>query len=98
MNGIAAAVASVEAEAIATGSAREATIGAATAIAQPLRRADGRDPVVGVVSVGRSGRPFTASDRELFNYLAGQAARSMENVDLHETAAGESATGGHTAL
>ena len=69
-----------------------------TAIAQPLRRADGRDDVVGVVSVGRSGRPFTPSDRELFNYLAGQAAPSMENVDLHETAARESVTDDLTGL
>ena len=98
MNGIEAAVASVEAEAMASGSARETTIGAATAIAQPLRRADGGDDVIGVVSVGRSGRPFTASDRELFNYLAGQAARSMENVDLHETAARESVTDDLTGL
>lgn len=98
MNGIEAAVASVEAEAMASGSARETTIGEATAIAQPLRRADGRDDVVGVVSVGRSGRPFTPSDRELFNYLAGQAARSMENVDLHETAARESVTDDLTGL
>ncbi len=98
MNGIEAAVASAEAEAMASGSARETTIGAATAIAQPLRRADGRDDVVGVVSVGRSGRPFTPSDRELFNYLAGQAARSMENVDLHETAARESVTDDLTGL
>ena len=71
---------------------REATVGGANAIAHPLRGADGRDQVVGVVSVGRNGRPFTPSDRELFTYLAGQAARSMENVDLHETAARESVT------
>jgi len=31
---------------------------------------------VGVVSIGRTGRPFTPSDRDLFSYLASQAARS----------------------
>jgi diguanylate cyclase (GGDEF)-like protein len=98
MNGLEATVASVEAEAMASGRARETTIGSASVIAQPLRRADGSDEVVGVVSVGRNGRPFTPSDRELFNYLAGQAARSMENVDLHETAARESVTDDLTGL
>ena len=38
------------------------------------------------------GRPFTASDRDLFSYLAGQVARSMENVELHETTARQSVT------
>jgi diguanylate cyclase (GGDEF)-like protein len=98
MAGLEDAVAAVEAEAMSSGSARETTIGAATAIANPLRGADGRDEVVGVVSVGRTGRPFTPSDRELFNYLAGQAARSMENVGLHETAARESVTDELTGL
>jgi diguanylate cyclase (GGDEF)-like protein len=98
MNGLESAVASVEAEALRSGVAREATLGGANAIAHPLRGSDGRDEVVGVVSVGRTGRPFTASDRELFTYLAGQAARSMENVDLHETVARESITDELTGL
>jgi diguanylate cyclase (GGDEF)-like protein len=98
MDGLEDAVAAVEADAMSSGSARETTIGSATAIANPLRGAYGRDEVVGVVSVGRTGRPFTASDRELFNYLAGQAARSMENVGLHETAARESVTDELTGL
>jgi diguanylate cyclase (GGDEF)-like protein len=98
MTGLEAAVAAVEADAMSSGSARERTIGSATAIANPLRGADGRNEVVGVVSVGRNGRPFTPSDRELFNYLAGQAARSMENVGLHETAARESVTDELTGL
>jgi len=98
MNGLESAVASVEAEALSSGVAREATVGAANAIAHPLRGSDAHDEVVGVVSVGRHGRPFTPSDRELFTYLAGQAARSMENVDLHETAARESVTDDLTGL
>ncbi|HVF77882.1 MAG TPA: diguanylate cyclase [Solirubrobacteraceae bacterium] len=98
MGGLEQAVAAVEADALQSGSVREATLGSANAIAHPLRGADGRDQVVGVVSVGRNGRPFTPSDRELFTYLAGQAARSMENVDLHETAARESVTDDLTGL
>jgi diguanylate cyclase (GGDEF)-like protein len=51
-----------------------------------------------VVSVGRSGKAFTQSERELFHYLAGQAARSMESVDQHETATRESLTDELTGL
>ncbi len=92
MNGLESAVASVEADALSSGTVREASVGGANAIAHPLRAAAGRDEVIGVVSVGRTGRPFTPSDRELFTYLAGQAARSVENVELHETAARDSVT------
>jgi len=98
MNGVENAVASVEAGALSSGTPREASIGGAHAIAHPLRGAGGRDGVVGVVSVGRAGRPFTPSDRELFTYLAAQAARSVENVELHETAARESVTDDLTGL
>jgi diguanylate cyclase (GGDEF)-like protein len=91
MNGLESAVASAEAEALSSGSAREATAGGANAIAHPLRGTDGRE-VVGVVSVGRAGRPFTPGDRELFDFLAGQAARSMGNVDFYETAARDAVT------
>jgi diguanylate cyclase (GGDEF)-like protein len=98
MNGLENAVASVEADALSSGSPREASLGGANAIAHPLRGAAGRNEVVGVVSVGRAGRPFTPSDRELFTYLAGQAARSVENVELHETVARESVTDDLTGL
>ncbi len=85
------ALKSVEADALSSATAREATLGATTAIAHPLRGADGHD-VVGVVSVARSGMPFTPGDRDLFAYLAGQVARSMENVELHETTTRQSVT------
>jgi diguanylate cyclase (GGDEF)-like protein len=98
MNGVESAVASVEADALSSGTPSEASIGGAHAIAHPLHGAGGRDGVVGVVSVGRAGRPFTPSDRELFTYLAAQAARSVENVELHETAARESVTDDLTGL
>ncbi|HKP91193.1 MAG TPA: diguanylate cyclase [Thermoleophilaceae bacterium] len=40
---------------------------------------------VGVVSIARAERPFDEQEYELFAYLTGQAAVSIENVDLHET-------------
>ncbi|MEA2389486.1 MAG: hypothetical protein QOG41_2259 [Thermoleophilaceae bacterium] len=40
---------------------------------------------VGVVSIARQGKPFDEQEYELFAYLTGQAAVSIENVDLHET-------------
>jgi diguanylate cyclase (GGDEF)-like protein len=98
MNGIESAVASVESQALRDGNARETTINSVNAIAHPLRGAGGGDQVVGVLSIGRTGKPFTPTDRELFRYLADQAARSIENVQLHETAARESITDDLTGL
>ena len=40
---------------------------------------------VGVVSIARTSGPFDEQEYELFAYLTGQAAVSIENVDLHET-------------
>jgi diguanylate cyclase (GGDEF)-like protein len=97
MNGLESAVESVESQALRDGDPRETSVGESNAIAHPLRGAAG-DNVVGVVSIGRSGKPFTPSDRELFRYLAAQAARSIENVELHETAARESITDDLTGL
>src|SRR3954453_21510861 len=39
---------------------------------------------VGVVSIARGGRDFDDAEYDLFAYLTGQAAVSIENVDLHE--------------
>ena len=97
LSGFESALHSVEAEAFSSGAARETTVGETTAIAHPLRGADASQEVVGVVSVARSGT-FSPGDRELFSYLAGQAARSMENVELHETTARRSVTDELTGL
>jgi diguanylate cyclase (GGDEF)-like protein len=67
-------------------------------MAHPLPSTDGTPGAVGVVSVARTGRTFTRSERELFHYLAGQAGRSMENVDRHETVTRESLTDDLTGL
>ncbi len=71
-------------EAQAQESARPAQVGreGASALAYPLRSAEGE--VMALVSLARSGRPFSQRESELFHYLARQAAVSMENVDLHE--------------
>lgn len=97
-SGLEAVIESVEGEVMRGGAARETTIGGATAIACPLPVADGRGEIVGVISVGRVGRPFTRLDRDLLDYLAGQAARSMGNVDVYETVARESITDDLTGI
>ena len=98
MHGLEDALQAVEQEALVGGATRETTVGETRAIAHPLRGANGSDEIIGVVSVARDGRPFTPGDRELFSYLAGQVARSMENVSLHETTARQSVTDELTGL
>jgi diguanylate cyclase (GGDEF)-like protein len=44
----------------------------------------GAQEQVGVVSIARRGGGFDDTEYELFSYLTGQAAVSIENVDLHE--------------
>jgi diguanylate cyclase (GGDEF)-like protein len=44
----------------------------------------GAQEQVGVVSIARRGNGFDETEYELFSYLTGQAAVSIENVDLHE--------------
>ena len=44
----------------------------------------GAQEQVGVVSIARHGSGFDETEYELFSYLTGQAAVSIENVDLHE--------------
>jgi diguanylate cyclase (GGDEF)-like protein len=53
---------------------------------------------VGVVSIARSDRDFDEGEYDLFAYLAGQAAVSIENVDLHETVRRQALTDELTGL
>jgi diguanylate cyclase (GGDEF)-like protein len=53
---------------------------------------------VGVVSIAREGRDFDEGEYDLFAYLAGQAAVSIENVDLHETVRRQALTDELTGL
>src|SRR3954451_22753010 len=64
-----------------------AQVGDVYALAVPLLARLGRGrslEQVGVVSIARAGRDFDESEYDLFAYLTGQAAVSIENVDLHE--------------
>jgi len=87
----------VEAQAMKSGTPAELTLGEISTLAHPLHETDGGE-VLGVVSVARRGQPFTEGDRELFSYLAGQAAVSIENVGLHETVQRQAATDALTGL
>jgi diguanylate cyclase (GGDEF)-like protein len=51
-----------------------------------------------VVSIARSDRDFDEGEYDLFAYLAGQAAVSIENVDLHETVRRQALTDELTGL
>jgi diguanylate cyclase (GGDEF)-like protein len=53
---------------------------------------------VGVVSIARQGSDFDEGEYDLFAYLAGQAAVSIENVDLHETVRRQALTDELTGL
>jgi diguanylate cyclase (GGDEF)-like protein len=97
-DGVEEAIRAAEAKVLETGEPCEATVDGVSALSHPLRRGDeaaGR--VSGVVSVARR-RPFTAPERELFDYLAEQAAVSIENVGLHETVERQAVTDELTGL
>jgi diguanylate cyclase (GGDEF)-like protein len=53
---------------------------------------------VGVISIARDGEPFDEGERDLFGYLSGQAAVSIENADLHETVQRQAITDELTGL
>ncbi len=57
----------------------------------------GGDPV-GTMTVGRADRAFTAAEREVFLYLVGQAAASVENIALHELVSEQAVTDDLTEL
>jgi diguanylate cyclase (GGDEF)-like protein len=52
----------------------------------------------GVLTVVRSGRPFTDDERELLQSLAAQAALALENVDLHVQVSRQAVTDELTGL
>ncbi|HVS29282.1 MAG TPA: diguanylate cyclase, partial [Solirubrobacteraceae bacterium] len=92
-------VRNVEGAALATGEPAELDRGDARALSCTLRAEERPDaPVIGVISVVRSGRPFTATERDLFGYLGRQAAISVENVELHELVQRQAVTDELTGL
>jgi len=53
---------------------------------------------VGAMTIARAGTPFTSTEREVFLYLVGQAAASVENVALHELVSEQAVTDELTGL
>jgi diguanylate cyclase (GGDEF)-like protein len=98
-NGVGSAIRAAEHEVVESGHQVELTLDGVTALAHPLREEQGGGIVVsGVVSVARDGRRFATAERELFHYLAGQAAVSLDNVGLHETVERQAVTDELTGL
>ena len=91
-----AALGRAEAQALATGEPSEVSDNVTSSLALPLRSRAGA--TVAVVAIARAGRRFTTEERELFDYLAGQAATSIENVDLHERVERQAVTDELTGL
>ena len=78
-----------------------AQVGDVYALAAPLVARLGRRRSVehvGVITIARRGRVFDEAQTELFAYLAGQAAVSIENADLHETVQRQAVTDELTGL
>ncbi len=103
LDDLTAALRQAESAVLESGAPGDATVGGVMALAHPLRAAeqndeDGPPRITGIVSVGRGGAPFSASELELFHYLAGQASVSIENVGLHETVERQAVTDELTGL
>jgi diguanylate cyclase (GGDEF)-like protein len=86
-----------ETEVLRSGVPNGTTSGRASALSHPLRGDDGTGLIGGVVSVARE-EPFSPEERDLFNYLVGQAAVSLENVGLHEVVERQAITDDLTGL
>jgi diguanylate cyclase (GGDEF)-like protein len=97
--GLEEAIHAAEAKVLETGEPCEASVDRVASLSHPLRRGDdAQGRVSGVVSVARRDRAFTLTERELFHYLAEQAAVSIENVGLHETVERQAVTDELTGL
>jgi diguanylate cyclase (GGDEF)-like protein len=99
LSGLEQVLREAESRVLRSGAFAEVTSQGRSALAHPLVEGDEENRrVIGVVSVARGGAPFSPPDRELFQYLTGQAALAIENVDLHETVKNESITDPLTGL
>ncbi|HVL95813.1 MAG TPA: diguanylate cyclase [Solirubrobacteraceae bacterium] len=78
--------------------AAEASVAGMHALSHPLKPSEGRGKILGLITVARSERAFSDAERDLFNYLANQAAVSVENVDLHEAVQRQAVTDELTGL
>ena len=78
-----------------------ASVDGVHALAGPLRARVGAGSdvnYVGVISIARRGQEFNETERDLFAYLAAQAAVSIENANLHETVQRQAVTDELTGL
>ncbi|MDX6668277.1 MAG: hypothetical protein QOK04_1657 [Solirubrobacteraceae bacterium] len=98
VGGFEEAVYAVESAALSSRQPEEAPTKDLDALAFPLTRAAEPDFVLGLVSIVRRGSHFSSAERELFAYLAAQAAVSIENVGLHEMVAMQAVTDELTGL
>jgi diguanylate cyclase (GGDEF)-like protein len=87
-----------EAAVMDAGQLAEIQVAGVSALAAPLGANEEGTQVIGVISVARGDRAFTAGERELFAYLTNQASVSVENVDLHETVQRQAVTDELTGL
>ena len=94
--GAMAAIGAVEEAVLRSGEPAETSVGSLRALGRPL--ADPEGGVAGVLTIARDGEPFSDNEREMFSYLAGQAALSVENVELHETIQRQAVTDELTGL
>ncbi len=76
----------------------EVSEGDAHAFASSLGRIGASGAPVGAMTIARAGRPFTSNEREVFLYLVGQAAASVENIALHELVSEQAVTDDLTDL
>jgi diguanylate cyclase (GGDEF)-like protein len=70
----------------------------AYAFASSLGRIGQTATPVGAMTIARAGRPFNSTEREVFLYLVGQAAASVENVALHELVSEQAVTDDLTGI
>jgi diguanylate cyclase (GGDEF)-like protein len=68
------------------------------ALAGPLRRLGEQPENIGVMTVAREGDEFTSGERDVFLYLVGQVASSIENIALHEMVSEQAVTDELTGL
>jgi diguanylate cyclase (GGDEF)-like protein len=92
--------AALEAEhkAVRIGGVADARSDGAFALSSSLGKLAPDDTPVGAMTVARTERPFSASERRVFLYLVGQAAASVENVALHELVSEQAVTDELTGL
>jgi diguanylate cyclase (GGDEF)-like protein len=70
----------------------------AYAFASSLGRMGEATAPIGAMTIARAGQPFNAGEREVFLYLVGQAAASVENLALHELVSQQAVTDDLTGL